>query len=622
MSDEEVLEKLLEFGEYLTKGTIMQDMFRWILWMCVKGLAWIVEALENITDTILGLKLFYNHPEFVEFIDRFQPVLVILFAFNILYIGYLMIFQKKFNREGVFTNLVMALIIIVLLGSGMQKADRFTNEAINAINYSGSDGGQIASKVITDNIIDISLYDLDGWESPELENNNNIQSEYATDININSYLTSGSQINAEKELTSKGEKILGNKIETLGDGSRKVIELEDGNWISDITQEYYYRYTVDWINMIGTLLVMSFVLVTIAVKLAKLFFELAFNYVLAGFVAPTDMHSGQKMKQVIQNILNIFLVTIMVFLSMKVYIIGTEWIGETFDGFVYLIAMIGFAAAVVDGPNIVERLFGIDAGLKSGWGALAGTYALAKGAGGAAMSAGNVANKTKNAIGSVGSKSAVAAGGASGVARGLMSKDSPTNESETNQSTSQPNQSNHENGQEHQGMNEQNTTGSDNEVAAGMEESSQTGEHAPSIHDEMNESESEEGNGGKGSNSPTSLHDEMKQKGYAGAQSNKEKGKNSDGQSAQQGNKPSSEVGGTSNENLSSVSDSEGQQVASAPGDSPDASETEVASSISSNGATGHATSSASNVSGGSQVDQTAPRPATEGTTIGGESSQ
>ncbi|MFP3360690.1 hypothetical protein R0K17_25590, partial [Planococcus sp. SIMBA_143] len=87
-------------------------------------------------------------------------------------------------------------------------------------------------------------------------------------------------------------------------------------------QEYYYRYTVDWINLIGTLLVMAFVLITISVKLAKLFFELAFNYVLAGFIAPTDMHSGQKMKQVVQNILNIFLVTIIIFLSMKVYVIG------------------------------------------------------------------------------------------------------------------------------------------------------------------------------------------------------------------------------------------------------------------------------------------------------------
>ncbi|MFS2168589.1 hypothetical protein ACCD09_33240, partial [Variovorax sp. Varisp62] len=48
------------------------------------------------------------------------------------------------------------------------------------------------------------------------------------------------------------------------------------------------------------------------------------------------------------------------------------------EGIPYLIALIAFSIAVVDGPIMCERLFGIDAGLKSGWGALAGGFAMAK----------------------------------------------------------------------------------------------------------------------------------------------------------------------------------------------------------------------------------------------------
>ena len=63
---------------------------------------------------------------------------------------------------------------------------------------------------------------------------------------------------------------------------------------------------------------------------------------------------------------------------MKVYMIGTSYLESTLSTFPYLIALIAFSLAVLDGPNIVERLFGIDAGLKSGWGMIAGAYAGSK----------------------------------------------------------------------------------------------------------------------------------------------------------------------------------------------------------------------------------------------------
>ncbi|NGY85187.1 hypothetical protein F6Y05_01640 (plasmid) [Bacillus megaterium] len=75
-----------------------------------------------------------------------------------------------------------------------------------------------------------------------------------------------------------------------------------------------------------------------------------------------------KVKTVLQNILNTFLVIIMIFISMKVYLIGMTYIAEHTEGVTTLILQIAFSIAVVDGPVMCERLFGIDAGLKSGWG--------------------------------------------------------------------------------------------------------------------------------------------------------------------------------------------------------------------------------------------------------------
>ncbi|QUE87989.1 hypothetical protein KB235_15280 (plasmid) [Exiguobacterium alkaliphilum] len=143
--------------------------------------------------------------------------------------------------------------------------------------------------------------------------------------------------------------------------------------------QYYYRYQPNWLTIFVTLGIMGFTLFSIAYKLARLSFELAFNYVLAILVAPTDLHSGQKTKKVIQSILNTFLVIILIFVSIKLYTIGTAYLAETLDGFAYLIALIAFSVALIDGPNMVERLFGIDAGLKRGWGVALGAYAAGKG---------------------------------------------------------------------------------------------------------------------------------------------------------------------------------------------------------------------------------------------------
>ncbi|WP_411739873.1 pLS20_p028 family conjugation system transmembrane protein [Peribacillus sp. S4] len=162
--------------------------------------------------------------------------------------------------------------------------------------------------------------------------------------------------------------VFSNRLEYDDLGNPKEIELDNG-WFTAF-KEKYYRWDWNFGTIAITLAITAFTMLTITIKLAKLFFELTFNYVLAIILAPSDIHSGQKTKQILQSIPNTFLVTIMIFLSMKIYLIGTEFITDKLDGVAYLIALFAFSLAVIDGPNIVEPLFGIDAVLKSSWGAV------------------------------------------------------------------------------------------------------------------------------------------------------------------------------------------------------------------------------------------------------------
>lgn len=388
MSKEEIAEKLDEFQDYLSISNIFTDIIRWISWTFVTGLAWIVDKLENLTDDILLIKQFYKNDEITLFIDSIRPLLYILFAFSILYAGYMLIFQKKFNREGMVINLFIALTILALLGIGIDKGNEFTDEAIDAIKTETlfpNDETTLSGSIIKRNVIDLVEFDQNKWQKKDIDVTNNISPSKILNINVKEkYNKDLDGISGEGKNISKYSLSFNNN----GDYTPKKMDQSGLEW----NNEYFFRYSINWFTIIVTLAVISFTLFSIALKLAKLFFELTFNYILALIIAPVDIHDGQKTKKVLQAIMNTFIATILIFLSMKVYMIGTAYLETTLSTFPYLIALIAFSLAVIDGPNIVERLFGIDAGMKSGWGVLAGAYAGSRVVGSAAKSIGSKTN--------------------------------------------------------------------------------------------------------------------------------------------------------------------------------------------------------------------------------------
>lgn len=370
VNDEQVIDILHKFSDYLHVGNLVLDVCRNIAWAFVLGIAWFLDALENVANEMLLVKEFFQDESVVEFVNSFRPLFYILLAFSLLYSGYLLIFQRKLQAETLAINFVIAMTIITLLSTAMDKANDFSDEAVKAVNSGalfGSEEGSVSDNIIAENITDLYQFDKRDWIDTEQEENP-VPLNMVSKLQVTEKFDSGELDIKNKEITEKALSWDGEK-ETLRDFDQGGL---------DWNNEYYYRYSLDWLTMILTMLVMAFTLFSIAYKLSRLAFELVFNHILVMIIAPADLHDGQKTKKIIQSILNTFLVIVLIFMSMKLYIFGTAYLADNFEGLVYILALIGFSAALLDGPNIVERLFGIDAGLKGGWGLLAGTYATAK----------------------------------------------------------------------------------------------------------------------------------------------------------------------------------------------------------------------------------------------------
>ncbi|MCM3186447.1 pLS20_p028 family conjugation system transmembrane protein [Priestia megaterium] len=375
MKDEEILKKLHEFSEYLDVGDIASYLLRKFGWACIQILSFLVDGLEGITDSILGIKTFFNSPDIQDFIIKIQPFLYVLLAFSFLYIGYMLIIQKKVNREQIMINIFISMAVLLLLNTSMLKADKFTDQAIKAVDL--NEKGTVSEKIIKSNLTDVAQFDLTKWKSPELKESNKVPQKNITMIDITEKIDGDFKVNEKDKLSDKGKDILTHKTAVTPDGKDGVVELNNG-WF-DFFPELYYRWSWNFWTIAISLFVIGMTLLFTSIKLAKLCFELGFNSILAQVVAPADVADGQKLKAVLKNIVNTFLVIIMIFISMKVYLMGTVFISDKLEGIPYLIALIAFSIAVVDGPMMCERLFGIDAGLRSGWGAIAGGIAMAKG---------------------------------------------------------------------------------------------------------------------------------------------------------------------------------------------------------------------------------------------------
>ncbi|MGE7016252.1 pLS20_p028 family conjugation system transmembrane protein, partial [Bacillus mycoides] len=440
MKDEEILKVLESFSDYLQVGDIVNYVLRWLGWFLIVGLSLVVDALEGVTDAILGIKGFFNSPEIQNFVDMLYPLFVVLLAISFLYIGYMFIMNKQMNRSQIIINIFVTLSVLCLLSTGMTKVDKFTDDAIAVVK--SEQKGSLSDEIIKKNITDIAVIDQNGWKKKEdMNTKNNIPEKNIRQIDITEKIDEDFEFTKDKDLSDNGKKILKNKRVMDALGVASLAELKDG-WF-DFFPEKYYRWHWNFWNIFFTLLITGATLLLVSIKLARLFYELAFNYLLVNIIAPADVANGQKLKAVLSNILNIFIATIMIFLSLKLYIMGTAFLHDKLNGVPYLIALAAFSMAVLDGPAVVERLFGIDIGLKSSWGMLAGGFALGKGIGALANSKpmkglGNMIGKgakgAAEGTGVAAAKTASAAAMATGGMAGLISGLKKGNESENKES--------------------------------------------------------------------------------------------------------------------------------------------------------------------------------------------
>lgn len=361
MSAQEILTK---YGSYFEGQNLILTGLRELFYLVLSFLYSFIKSCGDLLSKAYNVLTFNTQSRVNEIFGGALStefltavVLIVVVCIGIAFI----LNSNSIKGSKIIQNIMFGLLVVFILPT-------FIN-SVNGI-IASSDMGNISTssvnKIFSANIVDLKYcFGGDTVIDPTGEVHNGFPDDYDYSLLPMDELIKGSETPGIDDVFTKTLLNRGSVDEELGDCSSGEIF---GNFISFLSS-YYYRYKVDmfpiFLSEIATILVMVFTFF----KVVRLCYELIVNHFFAYILAITDIASGAKLREALKSILSTYVVLIYCSVAISLFNTFQAWIFDSsiFNNFEASICIIPVAMAVIDGPNLIERLFGIDAGIKSGF---------------------------------------------------------------------------------------------------------------------------------------------------------------------------------------------------------------------------------------------------------------
>ena len=404
-NDSQITEFLEKNEEIFNNNNIVKYAAREIGWACISFLVWIADACSSLYDTAFGFVDFTSWDVVNKFTESFKPLFFAVMTVSLFGWGIMMILMHD-RRPKILLNVCIACFCITCSTVAFQELNSLTFEFKKGIENVGnvSEHESEAYMVVDDSLVDLvvlsdrfgglgNLNYADQGTSTKKYTNPGITEKNFKYINYTEVLNPKSD---QYSWTSSEKEILGKKLyfkESLDNG---VVDVKNGfGWNSaddaDMANEFYYRYTFAFFTAILQLIAYIVVYICMSYKCTRIAFELVVSRIFA-VVYSAELSGGEKISKILVFIRDSYILLITTTLCIRLYGLFNSFITETVDSKVAQVIFLLFAAfCVVDGPNLVEKLLGMDAGLSSSVSRMVAVYGTAKGAASAAMAPAKIA---------------------------------------------------------------------------------------------------------------------------------------------------------------------------------------------------------------------------------------
>lgn len=381
MTGDEFVAFMKKNQSWFVSNNMFLDIAHSIGWAVVRGLATLSDICQSLYSYSLGLIDFTTYEPLQAWITTLKGIFQALFALSLVFAGTVMIIDHE-KKPNFLKSVMVAGISISALGYIMITL----NQGVNAFCQEVAAGESNTSNIINENFYDLKYIDSKyGMANMDISNDSNLENyhypegSFAIDnVRINDVLNYSNADGDTKYILS--HKVTWQVDASAGTPFYMIEDIYNGfGWNSagddDWFNQFYYRFHVQYINIYITLIAYCIVYICVSYKTVRIIYELAITRIMA-LLYSADVNGLQKTLKILGALKDGYVVLMLSAVCIKVFNFAQVYLNSKAgsNSLVYNIVFLFTAFAVVDGPNLIQQLTGIDAGLQSGFGKIMAAY--------------------------------------------------------------------------------------------------------------------------------------------------------------------------------------------------------------------------------------------------------
>lgn len=383
--EQETVDFLQNHSEWLQFSSFTSSIFHELGWLIIKGLFSATTFFEKLIPDSLNLLDFLDDAGMQGITKAvINDLVVALMVLTIVFLGIKTIISKnppKFKSVGV--NIFISAFLILGMPTLMSTMQDISLEFYDATQTGESSNiSSLSWGLIKDNTADLLYvanrdFNLIKNDTKQKNVKNALTPETFKMANLTGLITS----DVIKDMEGNEIEHLEYKLETDENGKLIADEISGSAFglFSDSFKSGYFRYPAKFIPIIVGLLALGFSYLLTIFIFATTVVEIGFKKVIGLFVFATDLESGERTKMVVRDIMNAFMLIGFTGLSLKMYTLFLTFLSTSNVHFIiYIIAIVSGTFILLRGSNTIMRYFGVDVGLKDGFGQMAGAFAVGK----------------------------------------------------------------------------------------------------------------------------------------------------------------------------------------------------------------------------------------------------
>ncbi|MDN6007431.1 MAG: hypothetical protein L0I31_11165, partial [Lacticaseibacillus paracasei] len=358
MSTIEYLEK---FQPVLHKATWINDGLRWIGWQIIRMLANLADGLTSMYGQAFKLIDFWNSKDVSGFVAAYQPIFWVLCTLGIAWVGFMMIHRTKTDFHQKINNLMVALFIFIGLGTLTSTLSGLVVAGVGT----SLQKARPAVSIVSNNMTDLMRVNNDGWKSLSPNPSTSIKTiDDVNNLDINETLDTGNTLlnHAGSKLNATGNEIMSHQLTMGGDGKYQLRDMKA--FFHDIA---YYRYSFHPYLTFFELFAFTIAIILVIIKVFVSIMEIGFITMLAQGMALSDIDSGKRNLALIQKLRDTFIVLFLTSVMLQLFTFWTSALANPSNQqspVAQCFGIIAGAMFLINGPNIVTSLFGMDGGAR------------------------------------------------------------------------------------------------------------------------------------------------------------------------------------------------------------------------------------------------------------------